>query len=113
MERESADRTLAMRLRYRHQMTGMVIGGIIAVGSLGMTVYLAKVQPWLAGVTGLGGTASIATVIAIFVIRRSPSAADLRILTQQPQFAPVPPQTAAPTTAPQDLAADGTTPAGP
>ncbi|MET9615408.1 hypothetical protein [Kitasatospora indigofera] len=107
MEREHAERMLELqqrdladKRRFRLEMTGLMIGGVLAAGSLALTVSLAQSQPLIAAMTGLGSSVSLVTVIAMFVLKRSPNAADLKLLGR-PSMVPQPAAPADPATIPQ------------
>ncbi|GAA1163124.1 hypothetical protein F4556_000412 [Kitasatospora gansuensis] len=89
MAREHEQAMLFEKLRHRREMTGMAIGGLLALGSLALTLYLAPSQPWVAATTGIGSSVSLVTVIGMFVLKRSPSTADLKLLGR-PSVVPQP-----------------------
>ncbi|WP_457029302.1 hypothetical protein [Kitasatospora sp. P5_F3] len=110
MEREHAERMRALELqglaeqrKHRAELTGMAIGGTLSLGSLALTGILAQSHPLIAGITGFGGSATLVTLVAMFVLKRSPSTADLKLLSRQQ--APIPTQQPAAAAPPTDPAA--------
>ncbi|MGW2398694.1 hypothetical protein ACWCYY_19290 [Kitasatospora sp. NPDC001664] len=92
MQREHLERMRAMELgdleskdkrRARLDATGLVIGGLLSLGFLGLTAWLAKSQPVIAGITGAGGAVTLVLLVKMFVLRQAPSDADMKALTMQ------------------------------
>ncbi|MFJ8038895.1 hypothetical protein ACIRBX_00085 [Kitasatospora sp. NPDC096147] len=108
LEREHTQRMRELDLedsvaqnRSKREMAGLKIGGLLAIGFLVLTGWLATSQPIVAGITGAGGAVTLVLLVKMFVLQQAPSDADMKALVmQQKQMVALAGQPPAPATAP-------------
>ncbi|MGW2398692.1 hypothetical protein ACWCYY_19280 [Kitasatospora sp. NPDC001664] len=102
-DRQAELEKLRIKSEERREVTGQVLGGLTVGGWLFATVWLAvNDQPVIAGIFAGTGMVALTVIVSIFVLKRSPSTDDLKIISrskvpqQPPQAPPAAPASAVP-----------------